>query len=48
MLARRFDPVLDWPLFGDGYNYLVETGGRTLAIVAVVGAVAAVGAVVPC
>lgn len=45
VLARRFDPVLDWPLLGDGYNYLVETSGRTLAITAVVGAIAAVGAV---
>ena len=28
VLARRFDPVLDWPLLGDGYNYLVETSGQ--------------------
>ena len=31
-LGRRFDPVLDWPLLGDGYNYLVETGGRAYAM----------------
>ena len=45
VLNRRFDPVLDWRLFGDGYNYLVETSGKTLAIAAALGAVAAVGAV---
>jgi hypothetical protein len=41
VLGRRFDPVLDWPLLGDGYNYLVETSGRTMALAAVAGVVAA-------
>src|SRR4051794_31722886 len=27
VLGRRFNPVLDWPLFSDGYNYLSETSG---------------------
>jgi hypothetical protein len=41
VLARRFDPVLDWPLLKDGYNYLVETGGRGYAMAVLVAAVAA-------
>jgi hypothetical protein len=41
VLNRRFNPVLDWPLFGDGYNYLAETSGRTGAIGAAIGAVVA-------
>lgn len=45
VLGRRFDPVLDWPLLGDGYNYLVETSGRPMALAAVAGAVAGVAAV---
>ncbi|AEV87744.1 hypothetical protein ACWT_6731 [Actinoplanes sp. SE50] len=28
ILARRFDPVLDWTLFDDGYNFLVDSMGR--------------------
>jgi hypothetical protein len=39
VLARRFDPVLDWPLFKDGYNALSETNGKSTADAAVVGAV---------
>jgi hypothetical protein len=39
VLGRRFNPVLDWPLFGDGFNALTETNGRTTAIGAVIGAV---------
>jgi hypothetical protein len=42
VLARRFDPVLDWPLLADGYNYLVETSGRGYAIGAVTAAIGAV------
>ena len=45
VLARRFDPVLDWPLLKDGYNYLVETGGTAYANGAVVAAVAGTVAV---
>ncbi|WP_433291372.1 sulfatase-like hydrolase/transferase [Actinoplanes sp. CA-030573] len=40
VLGRRFNPVLDWPLFHDGFNALVETDGRGKAIGAVIGAVA--------
>jgi hypothetical protein len=39
VLGRRFDPVLDWPLFHDGFNALTETNGRPTAIAAVIGAV---------
>ncbi len=39
VLGRRFNPVLDWPLFSDGYNALTETDGRTTARLAVVGAI---------
>ncbi|RZU54347.1 phosphoglycerol transferase MdoB-like AlkP superfamily enzyme [Krasilnikovia cinnamomea] len=39
VLGRRFNPVLDWPLFGDGYRALAETSGRAGAIGAAVGAV---------
>jgi hypothetical protein len=46
VLGRRFNPVLDWPLLGDGYNYLVETDGRAAAIGAVIGAVTLLLAVV--
>ncbi|MDT5034550.1 MAG: hypothetical protein QOC94_4721, partial [Actinoplanes sp.] len=40
VLSRRFDPVLDWPLFGDGYNALTETDGKATADAAVAGALA--------
>ncbi|HET6533369.1 MAG TPA: sulfatase [Actinoplanes sp.] len=46
VLARRFNPVLDWPLLGDGYNYLVETGGKGYATGVVVAAIAGTLAVV--
>ncbi len=46
VLGRRFNPVLDWSLLGDGYNYLVETSGRAVAIGAAIGAVAVSVAVV--
>ncbi len=42
VLGRRFNPVLDWSLLGDGYNYLAETSGRTVAVGAAIG-VAALG-----
>jgi hypothetical protein len=38
VLGRRFNPVLDWSLFRDGYNYLVETSGRSAAVGAAVAA----------
>ena len=38
-LGRRFNPVLDWPLFHDGFNALTETNGRGTAILAAVAAV---------
>lgn len=37
VLGRRFNPVLDWSLLGDGYNYLVETAGRAAAAGAAIG-----------
>lgn len=39
VLGRRFNPVLDWPLFQDGYNALTETDGKGVAIAAAIGAV---------
>ena len=39
VLGRAFNPVLDWPLFHDGYNALAETDGRAKAIAAAIGAV---------
>jgi hypothetical protein len=39
VLGRQFNPVLDWPLFSDGYNALTETDGRATAIAAVIGAI---------
>jgi hypothetical protein len=39
VLGRAFNPVLDWPLFHDGFNALSETDGRAKAIAAAVGAV---------
>jgi hypothetical protein len=39
VLGRQFNPVLDWPLFSDGYNALTETDGRTTARLALVGAI---------
>ena len=38
-LGRRFNPVLDWTLLGDGYNALTETNGHTYATTVAVGAV---------
>ena len=42
VLARRFDPVLDLPLFGNGYDYLHETFGRAAAIGIVIATIALV------
>ncbi len=39
VLARRFDPVLDWILFDDGFNFLADSIGRAGAIGAAIGAV---------
>ncbi len=39
VLGRRFNPVLDWSLFHDGFNALTETNGRATAITAVLGAI---------
>ena len=39
VLGRPFDPVLDWPLFRDGYNALTATDGSAYATAAAVGAV---------
>ena len=38
VLGRTFNPILDWPLFGDGYNALTETDGHAVAKAAAVGA----------
>jgi hypothetical protein len=38
VLGRRFNPVLDPPLFRDGFNALTETNGRSTAIAAAIGA----------
>lgn len=43
VLARRFDPVLDWSLFDDGFNFLVDSIGQAATIGAAAGLV--VGAV---
>ncbi|GGK81081.1 sulfatase-like hydrolase/transferase [Mangrovihabitans endophyticus] len=39
VLARRFDPVLDWPLFADGYRFVKDSFGLPGAIGAVILAV---------
>ncbi|MBX6356290.1 MAG: sulfatase [Micromonosporaceae bacterium] len=39
VLDRPFDPVLDWPLFGNGMDYLTMSSGRAAAVGAAVGAV---------
>ncbi|MEV6303935.1 sulfatase [Actinoplanes sp. NPDC051861] len=40
VLARRFDPVLDWALFDDGFNFMTDSLGRASAIGIAIGAVA--------
>ncbi|GAA2857444.1 hypothetical protein Acy02nite_66800 [Actinoplanes cyaneus] len=39
VLARRFDPVLDWTLFDDGYNFLGDSIGRAGAAGVAAGAI---------
>lgn len=39
VLGRKFNPVVDIPLLGDGYNAVTETDGRTTANLYVAGAV---------
>ncbi|BBH63979.1 hypothetical protein ACTI_06640 [Actinoplanes sp. OR16] len=39
VLARRFDPVLDWILVDDGFNFLTDSIGKPAAIAAAAGAV---------
>ncbi|WP_127501755.1 sulfatase-like hydrolase/transferase [Actinoplanes solisilvae] len=39
VLARQFDPVLDWVLFRDGFNYLVDANGWPAALGAAAGGV---------
>ncbi|MET9252634.1 CDP-alcohol phosphatidyltransferase [Streptomyces sp. NPDC003717] len=41
-LGRRFNPVLDWELFGDARSYVADSMGGTTAAWAAVGAVALV------
>ncbi|GID92146.1 sulfatase [Amorphoplanes digitatis] len=38
-LSRAFNPVLDWPLFVDGYRFVRDTVGMAGAVGAIVGAV---------
>ncbi|WP_430783547.1 sulfatase [Actinoplanes sp. G11-F43] len=37
VLARRFDPVLDWALFDDGFNFLVDSIGKAATIGVTIG-----------
>jgi hypothetical protein len=46
VLGRRFDPVLDLPLFGNGYDYVNETYGTAAAWAATIGLIVLVLAVV--
>jgi hypothetical protein len=46
VLARPFDPVLDWPLFADAYRFVKDSVGRPGAIAAVAGAILLAVAVV--
>ncbi|GGM98682.1 hypothetical protein FHR83_000376 [Actinoplanes campanulatus] len=39
VLARRFDPALDWILFDDGYTVLADSIGRGAAIAVAIGLV---------
>ena len=45
-LDRTFDPVLDWPLLGDGLNFVQRTYGVPGAVVAVAVAVVVAGSLV--
>jgi hypothetical protein len=46
VLARPFDPVLDWGLFDDGISFVADSVGRAGAAAAVYGAVALALAVI--
>ncbi|MFC7527434.1 sulfatase [Actinoplanes sp. GCM10030250] len=46
VLARRFDPVLDWALFDDGFNFMSDSLGRPAAIGIAVGALALAAALI--
>ena len=46
VLARQFDPVLDWPLFADAYRFVKDSFGLPGAIAAVAGAILLAVAVV--
>jgi len=39
ILARQFDPVLDWPLFADAYRFVKDSFGRPAGIAAIAGAI---------
>lgn len=39
VLARRFDPVLDWSLLDDGHNFVTESFGPAVGTGAAIGAV---------
>ena len=39
VLARQFNPVLDWPLFADAYRFMRDSAGRPAAIGAIAGAI---------
>jgi hypothetical protein len=39
VLARPFNPVLDWMLFDDGFSFLIDSTGRAAATAVAVGAV---------
>jgi hypothetical protein len=45
VLARPFDPVLDWPLFADGYRFVLGSVGRPGALAAAGGALLLAAAV---
>jgi hypothetical protein len=46
VLARQFDPVLDWPLFDDGFHFLTDSIGTGGAVAVAAGAVLAAGLLV--
>ena len=46
VLARQFDPVLDWPLFADAYRFVKDSFGKPGAIAAIAGAILLAVAVV--
>lgn len=45
VLARPFDPVLDWVLFDDAYSFLTDSAGRAGALGAAAGVVVAAVAI---